>query len=137
MDQGDLFCFLDEVSTGQIFSDLPTPLKRDMIKLIQQQEWNFNKMKLLQANKIGSLTLKNSMAMAPMTCSCADLNGKVTDLTVLYYTQRASAGLVLSEGINISKQAVGSLRLPTKLTDDQATKNLLSRLSNKGQNNYR
>lgn len=65
-------------------------------------------MKLLEKVKLGRLTLKNSMAMAPMTRSRADLNGVVGDLTVLYYTQRVSAGLLISEGINISEQALGS-----------------------------
>jgi len=65
-------------------------------------------MKLLQANKIGNLTIKNSMAMAPMTRARAGASGTATDATILYYTQRAGAGLIISEGINISEQAVGS-----------------------------
>lgn len=69
-------------------------------------------MKLLQEVKIGNLILQNSMAMAPMTRSRADENGIVNDLTVLYYTQRASAGLLITEAINISEQAKGSLNTP-------------------------
>lgn len=65
-------------------------------------------MRLLQEIIVGNLPLSNRMAMAPMTRSRADLNGVVGDLTVLYYTQRASAGLLISEAINISPQAVGS-----------------------------
>ncbi|MGF7028936.1 alkene reductase [Sphingobacterium sp. HSC-15S19] len=65
-------------------------------------------MKLLNSTKIGKFTLKNSMVMSPMTRSRADENGIVSDLTVLYYTQRASAGLIISEGINISEEALGS-----------------------------
>lgn len=65
-------------------------------------------MKLLQANKIGNLTLSNSIAMAPMTRARGEGNGIATDLTVLYYTQRASAGLIITEGINISEQGLGS-----------------------------
>ncbi len=65
-------------------------------------------MRLLQEITLGNLPLANRMAMAPMTRSRADLNGVVGDLTVLYYTQRASAGLLISEGINISQQAIGS-----------------------------
>ena len=56
-------------------------------------------MKLLESQKIGNQILKNSMAMAPMTRSRANLNGVVSDLTVLYYTQRTSAGLIISEAI--------------------------------------
>ncbi|MBC6491286.1 alkene reductase [Flavihumibacter stibioxidans] len=65
-------------------------------------------MKLFETVQLGNLQLKNRMAMAPMTRSRADLNGVVGDLTVLYYTQRATAGLIISEAINISKQALGS-----------------------------
>lgn len=65
-------------------------------------------MKLLKESQIGNLTLKNSMAMAPMTRARAESDGRANDLTVLYYVQRASAGLLITEGINISEQAVGS-----------------------------
>jgi N-ethylmaleimide reductase len=61
------------------------------------------KMKLLEQVKIGNQLLKNSMAMAPMTRSRADFNGVVGESTVLYYTQRASAVLIISEAINISR----------------------------------
>ncbi len=39
--------------------------------------------------------------MAPMTRSRANIIGVVGDSTVLYYTQRTSAGLIISEAINI------------------------------------
>jgi N-ethylmaleimide reductase len=65
-------------------------------------------MKLLQPNKIGNLTLKNSMVMAPMTRARGEGNGIANDLTALYYTQRSGAGLIITEGINISEQAFGS-----------------------------
>ncbi|TJY67101.1 alkene reductase [Sphingobacterium alkalisoli] len=65
-------------------------------------------MKLLEPKKIGNLILSNSMAMAPMTRARSENNGTVNDLNVLYYTQRASAGLIITEGINISEQAKGS-----------------------------
>ena len=64
-------------------------------------------MKLLEPNKLGDLNLKNRMVMAPMTRSRANKEGVVTPLTSLYYQQRSSAGLIISEGINISKQAIG------------------------------
>jgi N-ethylmaleimide reductase len=76
-------------------------------------------MKLLQKAKIGSLELQNSMAMAPMTRSRADQNGLVSDLTVLYYQQRASAGLIITEAINISNQALGSPFTPGIYTQEQ------------------
>ena len=76
-------------------------------------------MKLLKETKIGNLVLQNSMAMAPMTRSRADINGIVSELTVLYYKQRSSAGLIMSEAINISEQAIGSPFTPGIYNQDQ------------------
>lgn len=76
-------------------------------------------MKLLQPINLGNKTLKNSMAMAPMTRSRASLDGVVGNSTALYYTQRASAGLIISEAINISKQAIGSPLTPGIYTTQQ------------------
>jgi N-ethylmaleimide reductase len=76
-------------------------------------------MKLLQSIEIGSLNLKNSMAMAPMTRSRANFSGEVSDSTVEYYKQRANAGLIISEAINISQQALGSPKTPGLFTASQ------------------
>lgn len=76
-------------------------------------------MKLLESFTIGQVTLRNSMAMAPMTRSRASMNGVVGESTILYYTQRASAGLIISEAINISKQATGSPLTPGLYTQEQ------------------
>lgn len=76
-------------------------------------------MKLLQQTKLGDLVLQNSMAMAPMTRSRANAEGIVNELTVRYYEQRASAGLLISEAINISAQAQGSPFTPGIYTPEQ------------------
>lgn len=76
-------------------------------------------MKLLQPIKIGSKQLKNSMAMAPMTRSRANMEGVVGESTVLYYKQRVSAGLIITEAINISKEATGSPLTPGLYTNEQ------------------
>ena len=76
-------------------------------------------MKLLEPIQLGGKTLNNRMVMAPMTRSRADANGIVGDATILYYTQRASAGLVISEAINISAQALGSPLTPGIYTPEQ------------------
>lgn len=76
-------------------------------------------MKQLQQITIGNLALQNSMAMAPMTRSRADVNGVVSDLTALYYTQRVSAGLLITEAINISEQAIGSPFTPGIYSKEQ------------------
>ncbi|KOY84498.1 N-ethylmaleimide reductase [bacterium 336/3] len=76
-------------------------------------------MKLLQEIKIGNLTLQNSMAMAPMTRSRANVEGIVSQSTVVYYEQRSSAGLIITEAINISAQALGSPFTPGIYTQEQ------------------
>ena len=76
-------------------------------------------MKLLEKISLGKNTLKNSMAMAPMTRSRASFHGVLSDSTVLYYTQRSSAGLIVSEAINISKQGTGSPLTPGIYTQEQ------------------
>ena len=57
--------------------------------------------------------------MSAMTRSRADANGVVGDLTIEYYTQRVSAGLIITEAINISRQAIGSPFTPGIFTNDQ------------------
>lgn len=64
---------------------------------------------LLQPLKMGDLQLPNRVVMAPMTRSRADNeNAAPTEkLHVPYYTQRATAGLIITEGAQVSKRAVG------------------------------
>ncbi len=76
-------------------------------------------MKLLESIKVGDHTLKNRMVMAPMTRSRANPNGTVGESTVLYYAQRASAGLIISEAINISEEAIGSPLTPGIYSPEQ------------------
>lgn len=95
-------------------------------------------MKLLENVQLGNQELKNRMAMAPMTRSRADLNGVVSNLTVLYYTQRASTGLIITEGINISEQALGSPFTPGIYTPEQieAWKKVTQSVHDKGSTIY-
>lgn len=76
-------------------------------------------MKLLESIVLGEKVLSNRMAMAPMTRSRADFNGVVGPSTVLYYEQRSSAGLIITEAINISVQALGSPLTPGIYTQEQ------------------
>lgn len=76
-------------------------------------------MKLLEPVVIRGHALRNRMAMAPMTRSRASFDGVVGPSTVTYYTQRSSAGLIITEGINISKQATGSPLTPGLYTREQ------------------
>lgn len=71
------------------------------------------KQPLLESYKLGLITLANRMVMAPMTRSRADNpENAATDIHVEYYTQRAGAGLIITEGTQISKQAVGYINTP-------------------------
>ncbi|MCF2443259.1 alkene reductase [Dyadobacter sp. CY345] len=76
-------------------------------------------MKLLEKVTLGKETIKNAVAMAPMTRSRANIEGVVSDLTTLYYTQRASAGLLITEAINITELALGSPLTPGLYSDEQ------------------
>lgn len=83
-----------------------------------------------------NVNLKNRVVMAPMTRSRADNEGKVaTDqLQGLYYEQRASAGLIISEGSQVSTQAVGYIHTPGIHTDAQVEgwKKVTKRVHDKG-----
>ncbi|MBE0391715.1 alkene reductase [Flavobacterium sp. PL002] len=79
-----------------------------------------NKQQLLTPyNK--NLTLSNRVVMAPMTRSRANNEGHVPtdELQGLYYEQRASAGLIISEGSQVSTAAVGYINTPGIYTDEQ------------------
>jgi len=68
---------------------------------------------LLEKLKMGDLELNNRVVMAPMTRSRADNpENAPTELQVTYYTQRAGAGLLITEGSQISKKAVGYINTP-------------------------
>jgi N-ethylmaleimide reductase len=61
---------------------------------------------------LGDIPLNNRMVMAPMTRSRA-LDGNVPNpLAATYYAQRASAGLIVTEGTQVSPQGVGYIRTP-------------------------
>jgi len=62
--------------------------------------------------KIGNAELKNRIIMAPMTRSRADDAGVQPDYAADYYAQRASAGLIVTEAVNVSPMAKGYVRTP-------------------------
>lgn len=63
---------------------------------------------LFQSYELGNNHLNNRMVMAPMTRSRSANEGNVaTELTATYYEQRATAGLIITEGTFVSKKAVG------------------------------
>ena len=68
---------------------------------------NNTKNPLLTSYDLGAFTLSNRVVMAPMTRSRAGEGNVPTELNATYYRQRASAGLIISEGTQISEQGVG------------------------------
>ncbi|MFC5471001.1 alkene reductase [Cohnella suwonensis] len=57
--------------------------------------------------------------MAPMTRNRADANGVVQPMMATYYHQRASAGLIITESVPVSQEAVGYAFTPGIYTDTQ------------------
>jgi 2,4-dienoyl-CoA reductase-like NADH-dependent reductase (Old Yellow Enzyme family) len=66
---------------------------------------------------VGTMQLPHRLAMAPMTRSRAQPDGTPSDLAPLYYTQRASMGLLITEGTQPSDDGQGYLATPGIYTD--------------------
>lgn len=75
---------------------------------------------LLEEYQIGDLKLKNRVVMASLTRGRATNAGLVpTPLMARYYAQRASAGLILSEGTWVSSKSIGFINVPGIYTREQ------------------
>jgi N-ethylmaleimide reductase len=72
---------------------------------------------LFSPTMIGAISVANRIAMAPLTRSRAGMDGVHTPLAVDYYRQRASAGLIITEATNISRQGRGYAFTPGIYTD--------------------
>lgn len=70
---------------------------------------------------IGDLTLSNRIVMAPMTRNRADEQLAPPPMAVKYYSQRASAGLIITEASQVSPDGVGYPATPGIYTDEQVT----------------
>jgi N-ethylmaleimide reductase len=73
---------------------------------------------LLSPVQIGDLSLPNRIVMSPMT-RARSTDGIPTEMEAQYYSQRASAGLIVTGGIYISKQAIGGSNVPGIFTQKQ------------------
>ena len=63
---------------------------------------------LLSPVRLGALSLKNRVVMAPLTrCRADNPEFAPNELMLRYYTQRAGAGLIISEGTIVSPQGRG------------------------------
>ena len=74
---------------------------------------------LFQPVTIGAWHLANRIVMAPLTRCRVKHDGIPGPLQADYYAQRTSAGLIISEGTNISPQAHGYAFTPGIYTDAQ------------------
>ena len=70
--------------------------------------------------KLGPLTLANHIVMAPMT-RCRALGNVPNELMAEYYRQRATAGLIISEGTSPSADGLGYARIPGLFTQEHVT----------------
>ncbi|MCK6597014.1 MAG: alkene reductase [Bdellovibrionaceae bacterium] len=67
--------------------------------------------------KLGSMLLHNRIVMAPMTRSrCTD--NIPNDMVATYYSQRAEAGLIITEGTSPSDNGLGYARIPGLFTSE-------------------
>ncbi|WP_217558228.1 alkene reductase [Streptomyces sp. GbtcB6] len=74
---------------------------------------------LLSSYRLGELTLPNRMVMAPMTRVRATADGQATPSMATYYAQRATAGLLVTEGVQPSLIGQSNPGTPGLHTDGQ------------------
>lgn len=67
---------------------------------------------------LGAIDVNNRIVMAPMTRTRA-VNNLANELIAEYYSQRASAGLIISEGISPSPNGLGYARMPGIFSREQ------------------
>ncbi|MCG2614033.1 alkene reductase [Terrimonas sp. NA20] len=73
---------------------------------------------LFQPAGLGDIQLSNRIVMAPMTRSRA-IDNQPGELETRYYTQRATAGLIITEGTSPSANGIGYARTPGIYTAEQ------------------
>ncbi len=74
---------------------------------------------LFQKFDLNGIKLANRIVMAPMTRSRASVDNIQTDMAATYYSQRATAGLIITEAVAVSKQGAGYMNIPGIWNDNQ------------------
>jgi N-ethylmaleimide reductase len=74
---------------------------------------------LFTPGRIGGFDTSNRIIMAPMTRSRALAGGVPSDLAIEYYKQRASAGIIITEGVAPAAIGLGYARTPAAETPEQ------------------
>jgi N-ethylmaleimide reductase len=90
-------------TTGEFMSSLVDPSLAPLFSPVQ----------------LGAFSLPNRVLMAPLTRSRANEHTAPHDLHIEYYRQRATAGLIVSEGSQISQEGVGYIRTPGIYSPEQ------------------
>lgn len=75
-------------------------------------------MELFEPVKIGKIKLSNRIAMAPLTRNRA-FGNIPNEMMRIYYNQRTSAGLIITEASQITPQGVGYVDTPGIYSDEQ------------------
>lgn len=78
-----------------------------------------DKPSLFDSVKLKNITLKNRIVMAPMARSRANAEGVPADISTLYYKQRSSAGLIITEGTSPLPNGDGYARVPGIYSTEQ------------------
>lgn len=74
---------------------------------------------LFEPARLGDITVANRIAMAPLTRNRADAHRVPSPLAITYYTQRDSAGLLITEATQISPEGQGYMDTPGIYNDAQ------------------
>ena len=74
---------------------------------------------LFEPTRIGDIAVANRIVMAPLTRNRASANQVPSDLALTYYVQRASAGLLIAEATQISREGQGYLDTPGIYSPEQ------------------
>ena len=74
---------------------------------------------LFQPLRLGDIELANRMVMAPLTRNRAEAGNVPGNMTIEYYAQRASLGLLIAEATQVSAQAQGYIATPGLHTPEQ------------------
>jgi N-ethylmaleimide reductase len=89
--------------------------------MIQHEQGN-GPQPLLQPGRLGDLQLPSRVVMAPLTrARVAGADLAPGDLHAAYYAQRATAGLIVTEGTWVSEQAIGFPGVPGVYSEPQVT----------------
>ena len=74
---------------------------------------------LFESYALGAITLSNRIVMAPLTRNRAGAGLVPSEHAAQYYAQRASAGLIITEATQVSRQAQGYQDTPGLYTPEQ------------------